>query len=146
MLRRRLWRHLQGLGVPGAVVLVGATVVFAAVVVAAGLASAASQRGDARVGSIDEAKAELVVLASFAPGLTRDGTLDRSERRGLDAAWMRLTADEPPRLLRVWRGDGSLLYRAPGDGLGRMPQFRPGSVPRAVARTGCLSPRMTDPG
>lgn len=127
---------------PGVVVLVGATVVFAAVVVAAGLASAASQRGDARVASIDEANAELAALASFAPGLTRDGTLDRGERRGLDASWMRLTVDGSPRLLRVWRADGSLLYRAPGDGLGRVAPFRPGSVPRVGWSSQRHSPRL----
>lgn len=110
--------------------LVGVTVGFAAVVVAVGLASAASQRGDARLASIDEAKAELAVLASFAPGLTREGTLDRGERRELDASWLRLTTDGSARSLRVWRADGWLLYRAPGDGLGRVAPFRPAMVPR----------------
>lgn len=120
----------------------GATVVFAAVVVAVGLARAASQRGDARLASIDEAKAELAVLASFAPGLTREGTLDRGERRVLDASWLRLTTDGSARSLRVWRADGWLLYRAPGDGLGRAAPFRPGVVSREAWSAQRRSPRL----
>jgi EAL domain-containing protein (putative c-di-GMP-specific phosphodiesterase class I) len=139
-----VWRHLRGLGAPGAVVLGAATLLFAAVIVAVGLASAASQRGDARMGSIDEAEARLDVLASFAPGLTRDGGLGSAERRSLDASWQRLAADRAGRSLRVWRADGSLLYRAPGDHIDHAAPFTPGSIPRHPWSAQRQSPRLLE--
>jgi EAL domain-containing protein (putative c-di-GMP-specific phosphodiesterase class I) len=131
MLITWLWRHVRGLGAAGVVVLTCATLVIAAVVVAVGLASAASQRGDARAGSIDEAQVRLEVLASFAPGLARDARLDSAERGNLDASWARLTAaDGSRRSLVVWRADGALLYRSPGHRVDHVAPFTPGSIPR----------------
>lgn len=67
---------------------------------------------------------------SFAPELTRDGVLSSSERRRLDASWMRLSADGARHSLQVWRADGSLQYRQHDDRFPHAAPFRSGSVPR----------------
>jgi EAL domain-containing protein (putative c-di-GMP-specific phosphodiesterase class I) len=127
------------------VVLIGATVLYAFLVVAVGLTSAASQRGDARQGAIDETIRELEVVASFAPGLTSAREISRAERRGLDASWARLaTAHGASRSLRVWRADGSLLYRASGDRVRHVAPFRPGSIPREEWWMQRRSPRLLE--
>jgi EAL domain-containing protein (putative c-di-GMP-specific phosphodiesterase class I) len=142
---RWLWGHVRGLRAADVVVLAGVSVVYAALVVAVALSSAASQRGDARQGSMDEAQGELEILASFAPGLTRDATLDRRERSGLDASWAQLmAAADSPRSLRLWRADGSLLYRGPGDRVRHSAPFTPGSIPHADWSAQRNNPRLLE--
>jgi EAL domain-containing protein (putative c-di-GMP-specific phosphodiesterase class I) len=109
------------------VVLLAMAVLHATVVAAVAFASAASQRDDARRGSIDEAKSQLAVVAAFIPRLVaKDGPLRAAERRNLDTSWSRLDAQNS---LRIWRADGSLLYRSPGARSPHPVAFTPGSVP-----------------
>jgi hypothetical protein len=105
-----------------------ATVLQAFVVMAVALHSAGSQRDDARQGSIDEAKSQLAVVAAFVPRLVASETpLTDLGRRNLDATWSRLRAQSA---LRIWRANGSLLYRSPGQQGPFMAPFKPGLVLR----------------
>ncbi len=114
-----------------AVVLLAATLAYVVLVIAGALAGASSQRQDARQGSIDEAERELAVVAAFVPRVAKgDGPLDAAERRTLDESWTRLVADPWRRTLRMWRADGSLLYRSPGDRGRAVAPFPPRSIPR----------------
>jgi EAL domain-containing protein (putative c-di-GMP-specific phosphodiesterase class I) len=129
--RRRQWNARLRLDAATLAVLLGITVVYAAIVAAVALASAGSQREDARQGSIDEAKGQLAVVAAFLPRLVAgDAPLRAAELRNLDASWGTLVARTSRRELRIWRADGSLLYRSPGEGGPDALPLAPGSPDR----------------
>jgi EAL domain-containing protein (putative c-di-GMP-specific phosphodiesterase class I) len=130
MFRRLRWKAPPRLDASTLWVLLGATVAHAAMVVAVALASAGSQRDDARQGSIDEAKSQAAVVAAFVPRLVAGhGPLATAERQDLDTTWATLGTQSSPRGLRIWRPDGSLLYRSPGEPLVHALPFTPGSMP-----------------